>query len=363
MNIPAEAVVTVKADRDYQVRIGSGTARKLHAQIPTGVRVFLVFPDALQDAVAPLAQSLVQRGHQVLRHSTPNGEAAKTHAVAAQCWSALCEAGFTRDDVVVAVGGGATTDLGGFVAATWLRGIAVVQVPTTLLGMVDAAVGGKTGINTLQGKNLVGAFHSPRAVLCDLEWLTSLPQADLRAGMAEVVKCGFVADPQILTLIEEDPEAALDPGAPVVAELVRRAVAVKADVVSADLREAGHREILNYGHTFAHAVEQVEGFTWRHGDAVAVGLVYVAELAGRTGLLPPELVRRHRHILSSLGLPVSYVSGRWTQLREAMGRDKKARGARLRFVVLTDVAQPTRLDDPEPDLLTATYAAITEELA
>src|SRR5699024_7340900 len=249
----------------------------------------------------------------------------------------------------------------GFVAATWLRGVAVVQVPTTLLGMVDAAVGGKAGINIPQGKNLVGAFHSPRAVLCDPEWLRTLPQEDLRAGLAEVIKCGFIADPQILGLIEEDPGAALDPTAPLVAELVYRSVSVKAQVVSADLREAGHREILNYGHTFAHAVQQVEGFRWRRGDAVSVGLVYVAELARRAGLLPAEIAARHRRILTGVGLPVQYPPGRWAQLREVMGRDKKARGSHLRFVALTGLAETTRITDPDPGLLTEAYAAISTE--
>lgn len=355
------ATVSVRAERDYQVRIGAGLTPLVPQYLPAGVRVFLLHPDTLTQAVQPLARALTEAGHEVLQHATPDGEAAKTHAVAVECWTALGQAGFTRDDVVLGVGGGATTDLAGFVAATWLRGVAVVQVPTTLLGMVDAAVGGKTGINIPQGKNLVGAFHSPRAVLCDLDWLHSLPHEDLRAGLAEVIKCGFIADPQILDLIEANPAAALDTDAAVLAELVHRAVVVKAEVVSSDLREAGQREILNYGHTFAHAVEQVEEFSWRHGDAVAVGLVFVAELAGRAGLLPAEVVTRHRSILTGVGLPVHYPAGRWPQLREVMGRDKKARGSHLRFVVLTDLAQPSRLADPDPNLLTEAYAAISTE--
>src|SRR5699024_3087097 len=237
VNTPA--TVTVRAERDYQVLIGSGTTAALPEQLPAGVRVFLMYPHTLTDAVGPVAQTLTEAGHQVLQHAVPDGEAAKTHAVAAECWAALGQAGFTRDDVVVGVGGGATTDLAGFVAATWLRGVAVLQVPTTLLCMVDAAVGGKTGINIPQGKNLVGAFHSPRAVLCDPDWLRTLPHEDLRAGLAEVIKCGFIADPHILDLIESNPGAALEPEAPVLAELVHRSVSVKADVVSGDLREAG----------------------------------------------------------------------------------------------------------------------------
>ncbi|MFD0788343.1 3-dehydroquinate synthase family protein, partial [Micromonospora azadirachtae] len=199
-------------------------------------------------------------------------------------WDRLGEAGFTRTDAVVGVGGGAVTDLAGFVAACWLRGVRWVPVATSLLGMVDAAVGGKTGINTAAGKNLVGAFHPPVGVICDLATLDSLPPADLAAGLAEVVKCGFIADPVILDLVEANPAAAVDPTGAVTRELIERAIRVKADVVSGDLRESGVREVLNYGHTLAHAIEKVEGYRWRHGHAVAVGVVYagaLARLAGR----------------------------------------------------------------------------------
>lgn len=356
----ATITVDVRAERDYQVLIGPGVRDGLGALLPEGVRVFLMYPPALAEPVQAISAALAAAGHQVVEQCTPDGEAAKTALVAAECWAALGQASFTRDDVVIGVGGGATTDLAGFVAASWLRGVRVIQMPTTLLGMVDAAVGGKTGINTAEGKNLVGAFHSPIAVLCDLDWLSTLPAADLRAGMAEIVKCGFIADPVILERVEADPEAALDPAGEVLADLVYRAVAVKAEVVSADLREADRREILNYGHTLAHAIEREEQFRWRHGDAVAVGMVYAAELAQRAGLLSESVVGRHREILTRLGLPTSYRSGRWPQLRAAMSRDKKARGAILRFIALTDVAAPTRLVDPDPALLQAAYNAIVE---
>ncbi|HIZ38232.1 MAG TPA: 3-dehydroquinate synthase [Candidatus Ruania gallistercoris] len=354
-------LVPVRAEHEYEVLIGRGVRSRLPTVLPAHVRVFLLHPPALSDAVDTLASTLSEAGHQVLRHCTPDGEAAKTAQVAAECWAALGQASFTRDDVVIGIGGGATTDLAGFVAASWLRGVQVIHLPTTLLGMVDAAVGGKTGINTGEGKNLVGAFHSPVAVLCDLDWLRMLPPADLRAGMAEIVKCGFIADPVILDLVEADPEAATDPAGEVVGELVRRAVAVKADVVSTDLKETGRREILNYGHTLGHAIEHREQFRWRHGDAVAVGMVFAAELAARAGLLAPEVVTRHREILTRLTLPTSYRGDVWPQLREAMGRDKKARGSVLHFVVLTDVGSPTRLTDPDPAWLQAAYAAISEE--
>jgi 3-dehydroquinate synthase len=327
-------------------------------------RVAVIHPPALAHAARRLAEGLA--GLQVVTFETPDAEDAKTAAVAAECWALLGREDFTRSDAVIGLGGGATTDLAGFVAATWLRGVRVVQIPTTLLGMVDAAIGGKTGINTAQGKNLVGAFHAPAGVLCDLNTLTSLPSADYASGLAEVVKCGFVADPAILDLVEADPAGALHPEGPVTRELVERAVRVKAEVVSLDLREGSGstggplgRETLNYGHTFGHAVEKVEGFRWRHGEAVSVGLVYVAELARLAGRIDDSLARRHADVLAALGLPVTYSSGRWPELQAAMRVDKKARGDRLRFVVLDGLGRPGLLEGPPEDLLTAAYAAIS----
>ncbi len=241
-----------------------------------------------------------------------------------------------------------------------MRGVPVVQYPTTLLAMVDAAVGGKTGINTAAGKNLVGAFHEPSAVIADIDVLDTLPRRELVAGSAEIIKAGFIADPAILALYEADPAAALDPDG-TLPELVERAVQVKASVVASDLHEAGLREILNYGHTYGHAVEHHEQYRWRHGDAVAVGMVFEAELARAAGLLSAGAVDRHRRILRSVGLPVSYDGADLATLTTAMGRDKKNRGAAIRFVVLRDVpgggTEPTRLDGPDPDLLAAAYAA------
>ena len=253
------------------------------------------------------------------------------------------------------------TDLAGFVAATWMRGVKVVHVPTTLLAMVDAAVGGKTGINTAEGKNLVGAFHPPAGVLCDLATLETLPSDDFVSGMAEVVKCGFIADPAILDLVEADPEGAKRCDGPAVRELIERSILVKARVVTEDLKESSLREILNYGHTFAHAIEQVERYTWRHGAAVSVGMVYVAELSRLAGRLDDAVVDRHRSILASLGLPTSYRGDRWPMLHDAMKRDKKSRGSQLRFVVLDDLARPSRIEGPDASLLRAAYAEVSSE--
>jgi 3-dehydroquinate synthase len=259
----------------------------------------------------------------------------------------------TRSDAVVGLGGGAVTDLAGFVAATWTRGVRVVQVPTSLLGMVDAAVGGKTGINTGAGKNLVGAFHPPAAVLADTDVLAGLPEAEFRSGLAEVVKCGFIADGAILELLDADPTGRRD-----TAELIERAVRVKADAVGEDLYDTGRREFLNYGHTLAHAIERVEDFGWRHGEAVAVGLVFAAELAGRAGLLDRADVDRHRALVERMGLPTRYA-GDWTTIQAVMRVDKKARGSSLRFVVLDGMGNPTILTDPDQAWLDAAWAAVS----
>jgi 3-dehydroquinate synthase len=352
--------IPVAGEAPYDVVVGAGLLGELPGLLGDDVRkVLVVHPRALRTTGDAVREDLAAHGYEALVAEVPDGEEAKQAQVAAFCWQVLGQAAFTRTDAVVGVGGGAVTDLAGFVAATWLRGVRVVQVPTTLLGMVDAAVGGKTGINTAEGKNLVGAFHPPAGVLCDLSVLRTLPRNDLLAGMAEVVKCGFVADPVILERIEADPQAVGRWDAPVVRELVERAVRVKAEVVGADLREAGLREVLNYGHTFGHAVELVERYQWRHGAAVSVGMVYVAELARLAGRLPEAVVDRHRAVLGALGLPTTYRGDRWPQLLEAMRRDKKSRGDRLRFVVLDDVARPSRLEGPDPSLLVAAYAEVS----
>ena len=348
----------------YDVVVGEGLLDELPALVGEGVqRVLVIHPRALNATGEAVREDLRAKGYEAYAAEVPDAEEAKTAQVAAFLWGVLGQAGFTRSDAIVGVGGGTVTDLAGFVAATWLRGIRVVQVPTTLLGMVDAAVGGKTGINTAEGKNLVGAFHPPAGVLCDLATLSTLPPHDFVAGLAEVVKCGFISDPVILDLVEADPDGARSPEGQHVRELIERAIAVKADVVAEDLRESSLREILNYGHTFGHAVEQVERYRFRHGAAVSIGMVYVAELARLAGRLDEALVERHRTILGTLGLPVSYRGDRWPQLLEAMKRDKKSRGSMLRFVVLAGLAKPIRLDGPDPALLQAAYAEISSDVS
>jgi 3-dehydroquinate synthase len=364
--MPEPTVIRVGGEHPYEVVVGHGLTDRLPDILGDAVqRVAVLHPPRLIETAERRAAELRRAGLEPLRIDVPDAEAAKTATVAARCWSVLGTAGFTRSDAVVGLGGGATTDLAGFVAATWLRGVKLVTIPTTVLGMVDAAIGGKTGINIPEGKNLVGSFHEPAGVLCDLDSLATLPQADLRAGLAEVVKCGFIADPDILDLVETDPLACLRPDGPQLRELIERSVAVKAAVVTADLREATStgthvgREGLNYGHTLGHAIERREQFRWRHGEAVSVGLVFAAELARHAGELGVEVADRHRQLLTALGLPVSYAPYAFDELLAAMAVDKKTRGSTLRFVILRGLAQPAILAGPPEDLLRQAYEAVS----
>jgi 3-dehydroquinate synthase len=322
-------------------------------------RVALVHSERMGDLAHRVRTVL--RDREVLLIPVPDGEEAKTSAEAARCWEALGQAEFTRSDAVVTLGGGATTDLGGFVAATWLRGVRVVHLPASLLAMVDAAVGGKTGINTRAGKNLVGSFHEPAGVLCDLALLDTLPTEELVAGLGEVIKCGFIRDPVILDLVEGTDPAELTPDSPVLRELVERAIRVKIDVVVDDLRETGGREVLNYGHTMAHAIERASDYAVRHGEAVAIGSVYVAELARLAGVLDDATAERHRAAFERVGLPTRWYGASYEELRAAMAVDKKARGSKLRFVVLSAVGAPQVLTDPPEEMLRAAYAVMTGE--
>ena len=354
--------IEVGGERPYPVLVGHGLLSGVVDQIPAGAsQVAVIHAPPVAGPAARIAEALTAAGLKSLVIEVPDAEKAKTVTVAERCWEELGRAGFTRSDAVVGVGGGAVTDLAGWVAACWLRGVAVLQVPTTMLGMVDAAVGGKTGVNTAAGKNLVGAFHPPVGVVCDLDVLRTLPGEELVAGLAEVVKCGFIADPAILDAIEDNPAAAVIPGSVTMRQLVERSVRVKADVVTADLRESSLREILNYGHTLAHAREKVESYRWRHGHAVSVGLVYAGTLGRLSGRLDDHTAQLHARVLKLLDLPTRYRADAWGSLHTAMRLDKKARGARLRFVVLDGLGRPGILEDPDPDLLRAAYREVCDD--
>lgn len=348
----------------YDVVVGRGLADRLPGMLGESVqRVALIYAEPLHELAQAALDVLVEH-YDVLALAVPDGERAKSASVAHECWEALGDSGFTRSDAVVTFGGGATTDLGGFVAATWLRGVRVVHMPSTVLGMVDAAVGGKTGIDTGAGKNLVGAFHEPAGVLCDLALLDGLPAAEISAGLGEVVKCGFIADPAILDLVEGDPAAAQDPASPVLRELVERAIKVKIDVVVEDLKETGGadghpgREVLNYGHTLAHAIERATDYETRHGEAVALGCIYVAEVARREGLIDDALADRHAAAFGAVGLPTTWSGADFAELRATMAVDKKSRGSQLRLVVLHGLARPRILAGPPEESLSAAYAVL-----
>ncbi len=266
------------------------------------------------------------------------GEKLKTRDTWAWLTDNLMERGFGRDSALIALGGGVTGDLAGFVAATYMRGVPYLQVPTTLLAMVDASVGGKTGVDTPQGKNLVGAFHPPAAVIADPHTLATLPDRDYRAGLVEAVKHGLIADRAYFEWMESNAPAissrSLDP----LTRLIRRSVEIKAEVVSGDERESGRRAILNAGHTVAHALEQVSGYALPHGEAVALGLVVECELAEQLGLASAGLRRRVADLLSRLGLPERLPPGLdQTALVESMATDKKNRGGQIHFALPTQL--------------------------
>ena len=350
--------ITATGVDPYDILVGRDILSTLPALIGPNARKVLIVHPATLGARAERLREALSADVEVLLAEIPDAETGKRVEVAAFCWQVMGQADFTRTDVVIGFGGGAVTDLAGFVAATWLRGIRLINVPTTLLGMVDASIGGKTGINTNEGKNLVGAFHAPAGVVVDLDTLDGLSQMEILAGFGEVVKCGFIGEPEILDIIERNVDVATDSTSEEFRRMVELSIQLKARVVSEDFKENGLREILNYGHTLGHAIEYAERFQWRHGAAVAIGMVYAAELARLTGRLPDAVVDRHRSILTSLQLPISYPTGRWQTLLSVMKRDKKARGALLRFIVLDDIAKPTVLTGPDESLLFAAYQEI-----
>lgn len=362
----------VAAEHKYNVVVGNRALGAFGDALRSGdlghpQKVFLLTQNVVRTHANEIADMCSGAGCEVKTMVVPDGEAGKTLAVAEQAWHRLADWGLGRGDLIVGVGGGAATDLAGFVAAGWLRGVKFVTVATTVAGMVDAAVGGKTAVNIAAGKNLVGAFHSPHLVVCDTTALGTLPEPDIAAGLAEVIKCGFIADPVIIAQITESPEAAFDCHSVVMRDLIERSIRVKADVVTSDFRESGRREILNYGHTFAHAIERCSGYSWRHGDAVSVGMVFVAHLrealarrSERDGLSVADaqaLVTEHQRVLTSVGLPVSVSQYLWDDLHDAMLRDKKVRRGVLRFVVLDGVARPEVHAAPSAAALTEAFNA------
>ncbi|HKF00492.1 MAG TPA: 3-dehydroquinate synthase [Actinomycetes bacterium] len=350
--------------RDYAVHVGRGLLARvgeLAGALPGARAAALVHPPAVAAAAETAAAALAGRGLEVRRLEVPDGEAAKRLQVVASLYERFAAVPLQRADPVVAVGGGATTDTAGFAAATWLRGVPLVAVPTTVLAMVDAAVGGKTGVDLDAGKNLVGAFHQPRAVVADLDTLATLPLAERRSGLAEVVKAGLVADPALAEAAARDAAAALAGDPDTLAPLVEAAVRVKAQVVAADEREADRRAILNYGHTLGHALERLAGYRGlRHGEAVSLGMVFAARVAEATGFAPAGLADGHVRLLRRLGLPVGGVALDPDEVLQAMATDKKRRGG-LRLVLLRAPGEPALVPAPDAGVLAAAVGSLGAE--
>ena len=342
--------ISVNADRDYEIVIDTDWQRAVEPYLSNRGQVAVIVSEAMRDRIVNLPVTDAQ----IHIFTVPDSEAGKSFATYQKVLDWLGAAGFTRNDLIVAVGGGAVTDLSGFVASSWLRGIDWVAVPTTLAAMVDASVGGKTGINSEYGKNLIGSFYSPISVLVDLSWLSTLSDRDFAAGLAEVIKCGFIVDTEIVELLKDRNLLDVRSDRALTLELITRSIAVKAKVVSGDFKESFDREILNYGHTLGHAIELHSKYALRHGECVSIGLVFAANLANESGILADQATDLHKKILSNLGLPTSYEGRHWPELRANMAIDKKSRSGTLRFVAISELGRTLRIEAPsESDLLAA----------
>ena len=356
-------VIEVDAERRYLVKIDVSWMSELSQAIAGRRQVAVVVSNEMSDRIRAELASLSVPDIALHLLEIADGEDGKSAPSLISLWEELSDLGLTRDDLLVGIGGGAVTDLTGFLAATWLRGIDWIAVPTTMAGMVDAAIGGKTGINLPSGKNLVGAFHSPVEVLIDLSWLATLPDRDFSAGLAEVVKCGFISDSSILSSLTEIRTLhELKAEREVILDLIGKAVLVKANIVSADFTESSLRELLNYGHTFGHAIELESGFSLRHGECVSIGMVFVAELAFSRKLISQDLLDSHRRILQSLNLPTSlptsFSASDLSSLIGIMMGDKKARAGKIRFVLLSSDQGTVRVDDVTSEEIAAAYEKV-----
>lgn len=332
--------IEVLAERSYPVRFTSSWLETLKELVGES-DVCVIISKEIEELISDLPSNWQ-------KIYVPEGERAKSGEVFLSSLNAMAKMRLPRSAAVVAIGGGATTDLAGFLAASYLRGINWIAVPTSLAGMVDAAIGGKTGINLEAGKNLAGAFHSPIGVIVDSVFLQTLPERDLKAGLAEVVKCGFIADESILGLVEQDWRQNLS-------ELIFRSVSVKAAIVASDFKESFLRESLNYGHTLGHAIEKHSKYAMRHGECVAIGLVFAAELSAQVSGLSLDVVRRHREILRLLNLPTGYHKEAWPEIFQNMIHDKKKQGANVRFVTLEQIGKVHRYEAKDQYMLEELY--------
>ena len=339
--------ISVHAEREYDIRFVENWQIVFAEIAKSHAKVLVIAPSEL---VAEFKLESLQSPN-VKVVPTPIGESAKSPEYLLQLWDACGDFGLTRSDAIVGIGGGATTDLAGFVAATWLRGISWYAIPTSLAGMVDASIGGKTGINSSFGKNLIGSFYSPTSVIIDRAFLKTLSTRDFNAGMAEVIKAGFIDNPKILDLADAAEKN--------VSELIWLSIEMKAKIVSQDFRESKIREILNYGHTLGHAIEKLENYKLRHGEAVSIGLVFAAELSNVSGHLNSTIVDKHRTLLSKFGLPITYEKSALPKLLDLIASDKKSRGSSLRFIGISDIAKPIWLEQVTSEQIAAAYERIS----
>ena len=340
-------IVKVPLDRrSYCIRIGGGLLARLGdecARLKLGRRCAVISDDHVAPRYAgPALASLKAAGFEPLLLTVPAGERAKRIANVQRCYDQLAAHRLERKSFIVALGGGVVGDLAGFVAATYLRGIPFVQVPTTLLAQVDSSVGGKVGVNLKAGKNLVGAFHQPRLVLADLDTLTTLPERELRAGLAEVIKYGIIADATLFDRLERDLPKLLARDPATLAAVIARCCEIKAEVVGQDETEGGRRAILNFGHTIGHGLEAISRYgKYLHGEAVAIGMVAAAAISARQSGLPAAGVERIRRLLESAGLPTQVRLGvrQQHELIEAMQHDKKVSAGEVRFVLAKRIGE------------------------
>lgn len=339
-------IINVKGEHRYPVKIGVNWASQFKTISSIHSKTLIVAPKSI------VSRYKFKENSSVKLLITPEGENQKTLNTLDKVWSKCAAEGIARADAIIGIGGGATTDLAGFAASSWLRGISWYAFPTSLAGMVDAAIGGKTGVNAKSGKNLIGSFYSPSEVLIDLSFLNTLPKRDLSAGMAEVIKCGFIADYRILNLAQDDD---LD-----YQQLIARSIKVKADVVSKDFKESKLREILNYGHTLGHAIEKNSGYKLRHGEAVSIGMVFAAELSKQLAGLSDDAVLLHRELLRNFDLPISYPGNKFKSLLTLLASDKKVKNSKLRFIGISKIGKPVWFDDVSPSTLSKVYERIAK---
>jgi 3-dehydroquinate synthase len=365
-------ITVALAENPYPVVIGTGALADLGMQVAaqgfkTGTKVLVVTNPVVHDHYGATAlASLEAAGFDATALVIEAGEDQKTPATVGLIHDGAFARKLERGSLIVALGGGVVGDMAGFAAASWLRGIAVVQVPTTLLAMVDAAIGGKTGVNHPGGKNLIGAFHQPRLVLIDPEVLATLPVREFRAGMAEVIKYGVINDAPLFADLEaaaaKDPEAGLasmaSVGPALLQTLLERSADAKARVVAADEREGGLRAILNYGHTIGHVIEALCGYgTYLHGEAVGLGMLAAGSIACAMGLWSADDLERQRRLVRAAGLPLQVPALDPAAVLDCLQGDKKVRGGKVRFVLPTAIGSVVIRDDVDADTITAVMAA------